>query len=108
MRILIAVTLFAFACGGSKPKKEGALVEGSDQTPQCCCKTLPKTAEKEIVPEYTTKERMECSAANGDCVDEVQCNASPQQEAGTQQSSGTGADGVPPPPNLDPAAPAVP
>ena len=107
MRILIALTVFAFACGGSKPKKESALVETSDQTPQCCCKTLPKTAEKEIVPEYTTKERMECSAANGDCVDEVQCNAAPQ-EAGTQQSSGTGADGVPPPPNLDPAAPPVP
>jgi hypothetical protein len=103
MRILIALTVAltvsAFACGGSKPKKESALVsEGSDQAPTCCCKTLPTTAEKEIIPNYDMKGRMECSAANGDCVDDIQCN----KEGGTEESGGN-TDGVPPPPALEPS-----
>ena len=91
MRILIAMTVFAFACGGTKPKPEGALVEGADTVPSCCCKTLPTTAEKEIVPDYSMKERMECSSAKGDCVDDVQCAG---QEGEMQEAS----DGNPPPP----------
>ena len=110
MRILIALTVFAFACGGNKPKPEGPLVsEGSDQGPTCCCKTLPSTAEKEIIPAYNVKGRMECSAANGDCVDEVQCNNSQQTEGGQEsQPTGTGADGVPPPPVLQPSTSTTP
>jgi hypothetical protein len=100
MRILIALTVFAVACGGTKPKKESALVsEGSDQAPTCCCKTLPTTAEKEIIPNYDMKGRMECSAANGDCVDDIQCN---NKEGGTQEAGGN-TDGVPPPPALEPS-----
>jgi hypothetical protein len=107
MRILIAVTVFAFACGGTKAKPESAIVsEGSDATPTCCCKTVPATAEKEIVPIYETKERMECSSLKGDCVDDVQCNnsegAKQQQPA---EPTGVGADGVPPPPTLEPSNP---
>ena len=49
MRILLAMTVFAFACGSSKPKGESAIVnESGDQSPTCCCKVMPKTAEKEI------------------------------------------------------------
>lgn len=99
MRILFAVTAFAIACGGSTGKKESSIVEG-DVPQTCCCKTLPTTAEKEIVPVYTTTGRMECSSQHGDCVDEVQCNAS-----GGDQSSGGGGDGNPPPPPvLEPSA----
>jgi len=100
MRILIALTVFAFACGGSKPKKESALVtEGSDQTPTCCCKTIPAVGEKEIIPNYDNRARMECSAANGDCVDDVQCaGKEPAPEAQPGNS-----DGVPPPPVLEPS-----
>jgi hypothetical protein len=96
MRILIAMIVFAAACGGTKAKPESALVtEGSDQAPTCCCKTLPAVGEKEIIPIYESKGRMECSTANGDCVDEVQCN----KAGGTQEAQpGTGGAGDPPPP----------
>ena len=48
MRTLLALTIFAFAaCGGTQPKKESAIVTEGDTAPTCCCKTLPKTAEKE-------------------------------------------------------------
>ncbi|HEY5943917.1 MAG TPA: hypothetical protein VIV40_00420 [Kofleriaceae bacterium] len=97
MRILLALTLFAAACGGTKPKKESALVnEGSDQTPTCCCKTIPQVGEKEIVPVYDMKPRMECSQANGDCVDDVQCNSQGSDQQA--QPTGTGGPGEPPPP----------
>ncbi len=108
MRILLALTLFATACGGTKPKKESALVsEGSDQAPTCCCKTMPTTAEKEIIPNYEMKGRMECSGANGDCVDDVQCNKEGGQEA--TPASGTGGPGEPPPPPvLEPSTSSTP
>lgn len=106
MRILIALTVFAMACGGTQPKKEGALVNEGSEAPTCCCKTMPTTAEKELIPNYAMLGRMECSAANGDCVDEVQCSG---QEQGTQEApSGTGADGVPPPPTLEPSTTSTP
>lgn len=97
MRKLIALTLFATACGGTQPKKESAIVPEGDSPSTCCCKTVPSTAEKEIVPSYTMMARMECSSANGECVDDVQCNG---QEAGAAQ----GGDGVPPPPTLAPSS----
>jgi hypothetical protein len=98
MRILLALTLFATACGGTTPKKESALVtEGSDSAPTCCCKTMPTTAEKEIVPVYAMKGRMECSGANGDCVDEIQCNNQGSDQT-SEPSTGTGGPGEPPPP----------
>jgi hypothetical protein len=108
MRILIALTVTlavsAFACGGSKPKQESALVsEGQEQSPTCCCKTLPTSAEKEIIPNYEMKGRMECSAAHGDCVDDVQCN----KPAGEEGTPG-GNDGVPPPPALEPSTSSTP
>ena len=94
---LFAVTVLAFACG-SNPKKESALVnEGSDSSPNCCCKTLPATAEKEIQPIYNNLGRMECSSNHGDCVDDVQCTAGGDQQA--QPSN----DGVPPPPPIQPS-----
>lgn len=96
MRILFALTVFAIACGGSKAKPESSMVNEGSEAPTCCCKTLPTTAEKEIVPAYTMQGRMECSAANGDCVDDVQCD----QAGGTQDAQPAGADGVPPPPEL--------
>jgi hypothetical protein len=102
MRILLALTLFAAACGGPQPKKESALVnEGSDQAPTCCCKTIPQVAEKDIVPVYEMKGRMDCSSANGDCVDDVQCNsAANPQTAAPSTGTGTGGGEPPPPPEL--------
>jgi hypothetical protein len=76
MRILFAVTAFAIACGGSTGKKESSIVE-AEVPQQCCCKTLPTTAEKEIVPVYAQTGRMDCSSQHGDCVDDVQCTNSP-------------------------------
>lgn len=92
-----ALTVAAFACGGGNTKKESAIVnEGSDVSPTCCCKTIPATAEKEIIPNYAMTPRMECSSAQGTCVDDVQYN---NQEGGDSSTSG-GTDGVPPPPSL--------
>src|SRR5438045_2739369 len=98
MKILcaLALTVAASACGGGNQKKESSIVnEGSDVSPNCCCKTIPATAEKEIVPVYTPTPRMECSSSHGDCVDDVQCagQEQPQQQTGNS-------DGVPPPPDL--------
>lgn len=98
--IAVALTVFAFACGSS-PKKDSSIVsEGSDTSPTCCCKTIPATAEKEIIPVYAMNGRMECSSNHGDCVDDVQCN----NQGGDQQQGQTGnTDGVPPPPPVEPS-----
>jgi hypothetical protein len=97
MRTLIAGLLIAAACGGPQQKKESSIVEGGDVPATCCCKTLPETAEKEIIPSYTMEGRMECSTKHGDCVPDVQCNGS-QQPA--QRSAPKTDNGVPPPPDL--------
>lgn len=108
MRILFALTVFAFACGGGNAKKESSIVsEGSDVSPQCCCKTIPQTAEKEIIPVYTMSGRMECSSNHGDCVDDVQCNNQANPDQGGTQTGGNDGN-PPPPPTVDPSAPAVP
>jgi hypothetical protein len=101
MRILIAVAAFTIACGGTTGKKESSIVEG-DVPQTCCCKTLPTTAEKEIVPVYTTTGRMECSSQHGDCVDEVQSNASGGDQSGGGDTGG-GDGSPPPPPVLEPS-----
>jgi len=95
MRILLAITVFAVACG-TPPKKESSIVNDKEMAATCCCKTIPQVGEKEIVPNYTMNGRMECSTSNGECVDDVQC----QNQEGQQQSSG---DGAPPPPPLAPS-----
>ena len=96
-----ALTMAAFACGGGTPKKESAIVQGADVSPNCCCKTIPATAEKEIVPNYTMTPRMECSSSHGDCVDDVQCN----NQSGDQSAPATGNPGDPPPPPDLPSSP---
>jgi hypothetical protein len=104
MRILslFAVTVFAVACGSGPKKGESSIVQEGDTSPNCCCKTIPATAEKEIVPVYTQSGRMECSSNHGDCVDDVQCNGQGSDGTGdTQQTQGN--DGVPPPPPLEPS-----
>ncbi len=72
--------------------------EGSDTPPTCCCKTIPVTAEKEIIPMYGMQGRMECSTSNGECVDDVQCNAANNPDHASKRDNG-----VPPPPVLAPA-----
>ena len=106
MRILAGLIMIAAACGGPQAKKESAIVnEGSDTAPTCCCKTIPKTAEKEIVPNYAMAGRMECSTQQGECVDDVQCNGQNangqnpgDQGDTTTPNTGTGGPGQPPPP----------
>jgi hypothetical protein len=101
MRILVASLLMAAACGGPKTKNESAIVEGADVPATCCCKTVPETAEKEIVPVYAMVGRMECSSQHGDCVPDVQCNGSKQPASappGAKQDTG-----VPAPPDLEPS-----
>jgi hypothetical protein len=99
MRIFLAMTVFAIACGGSTAKKESSMVEGGDVPTQCCCKTIPTTDEKEIKPVYAMAGRMECSTNHGDCVDDVQCNAA----NGAPASGGDNSGNPPPPPPIEPS-----
>lgn len=91
---------FVMACGGTQAKPESPIVQGAEvPAGGCCCKTVPDADEKEIVPVYAMKGRMECSTANGECVDNVQCNGAGSGAAG-QAASGPTDTGVPPPPDL--------
>lgn len=94
------MTVFAIACGTGPAKKESSIVNDKEMAPTCCCKTMPQVAEKDIQPVYTMSGRMECSTNNGECVDDVQCNA---QEGGSTAQPSSGGDGVPPPPTLEPS-----
>lgn len=105
MRILVASLLLAVACGGPQAKKHGDGLDSAEVPGPCCCKTTPETAEKEIVPVYAMTGRMECSTKHGDCVDDVQCNASQPQpgEAGPAATPEPADTGVPPPPSIPPS-----
>ena len=99
MRVLTGLVLVLAACGGPQAKKESSMVnEGSDAAATCCCKTIPATAEKEIVPVYAMAGRMECSTQHGECVDDVQCNGQNQGDTGAGSTGATGGPGQPPPP----------
>jgi hypothetical protein len=97
MRILLALTVFA-ACGSAPAKKESSIVHDKEQSPSCCCKTIPLVGEHEIKPNFAMTERMECSSQQGECVDDVQCANNEGSAAGQGNS-----DGVPPPPPLAPS-----
>ena len=77
MKSLLALVLALTACSGAKAKPESPLVnEGSAAKGEaCCCKSTPMTS-VDGRPVYEAGiNRMECSGRQGDCVDEVQCNA---------------------------------
>ena len=97
MRMLLLAVSFAAACSGSQKKDSALVKEGSDVPTTCCCKTIPVTAEKEIIPNYAMEGRMECSTKNGECVDDVQCNGSKQPDQQPKDN------GVPPPTPLAPS-----
>lgn len=76
MKLAVVIALVVAACGGSKAKPESPLVnEGSDVPETCCCKSFPLTSE-DGKPVYEMQPRMECSARPGECVPDVQCQAS--------------------------------
>jgi len=110
MRILVASLALAAACGGAAPKESSIVQGGSDVSPTCCCKTVPDTSDKDIVPNFALVGRMECSTQNGECVDNVQCSGQ-TAPASDQPGPASPDTGVPPPPTLggsDASAPAVP
>ena len=76
MRILVALTLVLAACSGpTKKTVEPGATEGSDSASEtCCCKSFPLTSE-DGKPFYENGNRMECSAKQGECVADVQCQA---------------------------------
>jgi len=73
--VIVMVVTWA-ACGGTQKKESPLVNEGSDAPATCCCKTIPPVSDKEITPNYAMVGRMECSSQRGECVDDVQCNAS--------------------------------
>jgi hypothetical protein len=77
MRMLLALLALAAACNAPKPRPESPIVnEGSAVPEACCCKSSPLTSE-DGRPVYEPIARMECSARQGTCVDDAQCNAPP-------------------------------
>ena|ERR1700733_13992110 len=97
MRILAVTILLAAACGGPKAKSESSMVnEGSDLPPTCCCKTIPASAEKEIVPVFVMEGRMECSTKQGECVDDIQCNGAHPADTGSTGPTDNGVPALPP------------
>lgn len=78
MRILVTLSLVLAACGGSA--KSTAVTDTTDTAVEtCCCKSHPQTSE-DGQPVYEAGNVMECSAKQGECVDEVQCQQQPQPE----------------------------
>ncbi len=82
MRIFLALSLMfaAAACGSSQkatPVQQGPEKDSAAET--CCCKSTPLSSE-DGQPMYENGNRMECSAKQGECVDEVQCQQQPQPE----------------------------
>ena len=75
---LFAVEIIVAACGGNQPKAQQPGNEGSAMPENCCCKSNPATSE-DGKPVYEMANRMECSTKQGECVDDVQCNASQQK-----------------------------
>jgi hypothetical protein len=73
MKLGLAVTLVLAACGGIQPPRESPIVrEGSDAPEHCCCKHTPLASDGGR-PLYEMANRMECSAKQGECVADVQC-----------------------------------
>jgi hypothetical protein len=74
--------LVVAACGGGKQKGPATTdLQGSGDVAAetCCCKSNPLTSEDGKAV-YENGNRMECSSKQGECVDEVQCQATPQPE----------------------------
>jgi hypothetical protein len=84
MKLVLSLVVALAACSGPKAKPESPLVnEGSAAKPEtCCCKTTPQTS-VDGKPVYESGlGRMECSTRQGECVDEVQCQASAPAPSG--------------------------
>lgn len=80
MKLALAMTLVLAACGGGKAKPESPIVnEGPDTPEDCCCKSNPLTSD-DGKPVYEMANRMECSAKQGECVPDVQCQKALQPE----------------------------
>ncbi len=74
--------LVAAACGGGSSKGPATVdPSGANDVAAetCCCKSNPLTSEDGRAV-YENGNRMECSSKQGECVDEVQCQATPQPE----------------------------
>ena len=88
MKLVLSMVIALAACSGPKAKPESPLVnEGSNAKGEtCCCKTTPSTS-VDGKPVYEAGlGRMECSTRQGECVDEVQCQASAPPAPGNAPS----------------------
>jgi hypothetical protein len=73
MKLVLATMWVLAACGGTAPRRESPIVnEGADVPATCCCKAFPLTSE-DGKPVFAVDNRMECSAKQGECVPDVQC-----------------------------------
>jgi hypothetical protein len=80
MKLVLAIALVVAACSGPKPKPESPIVDEGSAVPEtCCCKSNPLTSD-DGKPVYGMVNRMECSTQPGECVADVQCQASQKPE----------------------------
>ncbi len=78
----LVLSVVVAACGGGKQTGPATVdPKGSADVAAdtCCCKSNPLTSEDGKAV-FETGNRMECSSKQGECVDEVQCQATAQPE----------------------------
>jgi len=72
MRILAALTFVLAACGSSTQQAPATTTQTDVAAESCCCKSTPLTSpDGQAV--FEAGNRMECSAKQGECVPDVQC-----------------------------------
>lgn len=80
MKLVLAMALVVAACSGPKPKPESPIVDEVPEVPEtCCCKHNPLTSD-DGKPVFGMANRMECSTRQGECVPDVQCQATQPAE----------------------------
>lgn len=80
MRILAALSLALAACGSTTQQTQATSSTQNDVADEsCCCKSTPLTS-PDGQPVYETGGRMECSAKQGECVTELQCQSQAESE----------------------------
>ena len=77
MRILVALSLALAACGGAQTTATATETDVAAES--CCCKYTPVASETAL-PVYEPGNRMECSARQGECVADVQCESRAEAE----------------------------
>lgn len=81
MKLALVATLLLAGCGPMAKPESPIVNEGSNVPETCCCKSFPLTSE-DGKPVFEMAPRMECSARQGTCGTDVQCQVETGSGAG--------------------------